>query len=106
MTWAERFGDLATNIALVFIMALRIVTLLVRILFSRLDTFVTTLGERSEEGLRPTETDETAWTRLPASVFWGIAAVTLRIASIVTVFGRQLSFTADEFLRTLAEGEA
>ena len=105
MTWAERVGDLATNIALVFINLLRVATLLTRILAAKLDTFVTGLGERSEQGLSRVETSGTAWVRLPTNVLWGVAAVVLRLLSIVTVFLRQITATVDEFLRVLAEGE-
>ena len=105
MTWAERVGDLATNIALVAINLIRIVTLLVRLLADRLDRFVTALAERGEEGIRRTDTPRTSWVNLPASVFWGIAAIILRVLSIATVFVRQLATTIDEFFRVLAEGE-
>lgn len=105
MTWAERVGDLATNVALVFINFFRIFSLVARIAAGRLDSFVTALAETSEGGIRRQETPGTAWTRLPAAVLWGVASVFLRLLSIVTVFLRQLTFTLDEFLRVLAEGE-
>jgi hypothetical protein len=105
MTWAERVGDLAANVALVFINLARIATLLVRIATERLDGLVTSLGERSEAGLRPTELPTTVWTRLPSMVFWGVAAVVLRAISIVTVFLRQAATALDEFFRILSEGE-
>ncbi len=106
MTWADRVGDLAMNLALVVINLARIFTLLARILTQKLDEFVTGLGERSEAGLQRTEPPGAAqWVRLPASVLWGVAAVVLRALSIVTVFLRQLTAAIDEFFRVLAEGE-
>lgn len=106
MTWAERVGDLATNIALVFINLVRVVTLLARILAGKLDSFVTGLGERSEQGLARVDTSGRAWVRLPTNVLWGVAAVVLRLLSIVTVFLRQITTTLDDFFRVLAEGES
>ena len=91
--------------ALVSINLARIFTLLIRILAVKLDGFVTGLGERSEEGLSPTEGPASVWTSLPARVAWGSAAVLLRTTSIATVFVRQLAVTVDEFFRVLAEGE-
>ena len=105
MTWADRAGDLATNIALVFINLARIFTLAAKILTEKLDELVTSLGERSEQGLARTDTPGGAWVRLPAAVLWGVAAVLLRALSIVTVFARQLTTALDEFFRVLAEGE-
>ena len=106
MTWAERVGDLATNLALVLINFARIFTLLFRILTEKLDEFITSLGERSEAGLTRTTTPSgNTWIGLPATVLWGIAAVLLRALSIVTVFARQLFAAIDEFFRVLAEGQ-
>lgn len=106
MTWAERVGDLATNVALVLINFARIFSLLLRILTERLDEFVTGLGERSEAGLTRTSTPGgNTWIGLPAAVLWGVAAVLLRALSIVTVFARQLFAAIDEFFRVLAEGQ-
>ena len=105
MTWADRVGDLATNIALVLINLARIFTLAARILAGKLDELVTSLGERSEQGLTRTDAPGGAWVRLPAAVLWGVAAVVLRALSIVTVFLRQLTTAVDEFFRVLAEGE-
>ena len=105
MTWAERVGDLATNVALVGINLARIFTLAASILATKVDDLVTSLGERSENGLARTDTAAGTWVRLPAAkVLWGIAAIGLRLISIVTVFVRQLSNAADDFFRTLAEG--
>ncbi|MBI2866049.1 MAG: hypothetical protein HYX99_01640 [Chloroflexi bacterium] len=105
MTWAERVGDLATNITLVVINLVRIFTMLFRIGAERVDGFVTGLAQRSELGIAPTEIPGGAWVRLPASVFWGVSAILLRVISIFTVFVRQLTTTVDEFFRVLAEGE-
>lgn len=105
MTWAERVGDLATNLALVLINLARIITLAARILAQKLDELVTSLGERSEQGLARTDTPRGTWVRLPAAVLWGVAAVVLRALSIVTVFLRQGTTAVDEFFRVLAEGE-
>ena len=48
MTWAERFGDLATRLALVILTAIRIVTELLRLLFVTVESFIMDLGERTE----------------------------------------------------------
>ena len=105
MTWAERFGDLAANVALVTINLARIFTLLALIAAEKLDNLITALAERGEERIRPTEVSPRAWLHLPAAVLWGIASIILRVASIVTVFVRQAASTIDEFFRVLAEGE-
>jgi hypothetical protein len=106
MTWSERVGDLATNIILVLVNAIRILTLAMRILARILDGLVTSLGERSEQGLSRTGVASGAeWLQLPARVAWGIAAVALRVISIATVFLRQATEAIDEFFRVLAEGE-
>ncbi len=105
MTWAERVGDLATNVALVGINLARIFTLAASILATKVDDLVTSLGERSENGLARTDTAAGTWVHLPAAVLWGIAAIGLRLISIVTVFVRQLANAADDFFRTLAEGQ-
>jgi len=102
MTWAERVGDLATNIVLVIINFLRIFTLLLRIAAEWIDRFVTSLAERSEGGISRTGSSGNAWISLPASVAWGIAAVLLRAASVITVFVRQITATVDGFLEALA----
>jgi len=103
MTWAERVGDLATNVALVFINFLRIFTLILRIAADKIDGFVTSLAERSEVGISRTGASGAAWIALPASVAWGIAAVLLRATSVITVFTRQITAMADGFLEALAE---
>lgn len=105
MTWAERVGDLGTNIALVVINLARIFTLAAKILTEKVDDLVTSLGERSEQGLTRSDTPAGTWVRLPAAVLWGIAAVVLRGISIATVFLRQVANAVDEFFRVLAEGE-
>jgi hypothetical protein len=101
MTWAERVGDLATNVVLVLINFLRIFTLIVRIAAEKIDGFVINLAERSEGGIRSTGTGASTWIALPASVAWGIAAVILRALSVITVFIRQITTTLDEFLEAL-----
>lgn len=103
MTWAERVGDLATNGALVLINFIRIFTLILRIAAGAVDGFVTGLAERSEGGISPVGTGNRTWVSLPAAVAWGIAAILLRALSVLTVFARQATTTADEFFRTLAE---
>ena len=106
MTWAERFGDLATNVALVLINAVRIVTLPVKLAADKIDGIVTTLSEKGEDGIKPTnKTGTTSWVGLPAAVLWGVAAITLRTLSIVTVLVRQLATTVDDYMRILAEGK-
>ncbi len=107
MTWAERVGDLGTNIALVLINLARVFTYLARILAQKVDELVTSLGERSEQGLgRTRPPSAAAWASLPASVLWGVAAVILRGISIATVFVRQATAAVDEFFRVLAEGDS
>ncbi|MBI2171188.1 MAG: hypothetical protein HYU30_04095 [Chloroflexi bacterium] len=96
---------MATQIALVLINLARVFTIPIRFAAERLDGFITSLAERSEEGIRPAEAPRVGWTRIIAAVFWGIAAVALRIGSIVTVFTRQLAVTVDDFFRALAERE-
>ncbi len=103
MTWAERVGDLATQLALVLINFGRIFTLIVRVAADKLAGFITGLAERSEGGISPTGSLGRVWASLPAAVAWGVAAIVLRTASIATVFTRQLAVTLDEFLRALAE---
>lgn len=103
MTWAERVGDFATNVALVIINLGRLVTLLLRVAAELLDRFVTNLAERSEGGISAVGATARSWVSLPTAVFWGIAAIVLRAASVVTVFARQATETVDDFLRTLAE---
>lgn len=106
MTWSERVGDLATNIVLVLINLVRIVTLAARILARIFDGLVTSLGERSEQGLsRAGVASGAEWLALPSRVAWGVAAIALRVISIATVFLRQVTEAIDEFFRVLAEGE-
>jgi len=105
MTWAERVGDLATRLTLVLLMAIRIVTELLRLFFVTLDRFVTDLAERSEGGLRRTEATERAWVRLPGAVLLGLAYAVLLFFSIFTVFLRQGSTLLNDFVISLAEGE-
>ncbi len=105
MTWAERVGDLATQIALVLLNTIRIVTELVRLLFLNLDRFVSGLGDESESGLRGLEASDRAWVRLPGSVLLGIAFVILLLLSIFTVLFRQASTRVNDFVVSLADGE-
>jgi|GEM_PF-1883567 hypothetical protein len=105
MTWAERVGDLATRIALVVLLTIRIFTELIRLLFVTLDRFVTDLGERAEEGLRRVEAAERAWVRLPGSVLLGLAFIILAFLAIFTVLLRQASTKLNDFIVGLAEGE-
>jgi len=105
MTWAERVGDLATQLTLVFLTALRIITELLRLIFVTLDRFVMDLGERSEAGLRRTEASERAWVRLPGVVLLGIALVLLQFLAIFTVFFRQAATKLNDLIVGLAEGE-
>ena len=105
MTWAERVGDVATRLALVILMALRIITELLRLLFVTLERFVVDLGERTEEGLRRTEVAERAWVRLPGSVLLGIAFAILQILAVFMVLFRQATTKVNDFIVGLAEGE-
>lgn len=105
MTWAERVGDVATRLALVILMALRIITELLRFLFVTLERFVVDLGERTEEGLRRTEVAERAWVRLPGSVLLGFAFAILQLLAIFMVLFRQATTKVNDFIVGLAEGE-
>lgn len=105
MTWAERVGDLATQLTLVLLTALRIVTELLQLFFVTLDSFVMGLGEQAEAGLRRTEVSERAWVRLPGSVLLGIAFVILQFLAIFTVLFRQAATKLNDFIIALAEGE-
>ncbi|HIF12506.1 MAG TPA: hypothetical protein EYQ82_05780 [Dehalococcoidia bacterium] len=106
MTWADRVGDLATQLALVLINFGRIFTLILRVLTAKIDSLITNLAEKGEGGITPTGSTAKSWVSLPAAVAWGVAAIVLRTVSIVTVFARQLTETLDEFLRALAEESA
>ena len=106
MTWAERFGDLATRLALVILTAIRIVTELLRLLFVTVESFIMDLGERTEAGLQRTETTERAWVRLPGSVLLGIAFLVLQFLAIFAVFFRQAATKLNDFILGLTEGEA
>lgn len=105
MTWAERVGDVATRLALVILMALRIITEILRLLFVTLERFVVDLGERTEEGLRQTEVTDRGWVRLPGSVLLGIAFAILQILAIFMVLFRQATTKVNDFIVGLAEGE-
>lgn len=105
MTWAQRVGDLATRLVLVILMAIRIVTELVRLFAVAVDSLVTELGTRSEGGLKQVEGSERAWVRLPGSVLLGLAYVILGLLSIVTVLLRQAATKLNDFIVALAEGE-
>ncbi|GBD85163.1 hypothetical protein BMS3Abin02_01567 [bacterium BMS3Abin02] len=106
MTWAERVGDLATNLALVVINAFRILTVPVRVAAEKLDDLVTSLAERSETGISRTPSPGRTWVAIIAQVAWGIAAVVLRVFSVVTVLVRQVVTAIDEFFRDLAEAQS
>ncbi|SRR5579883_2802489 len=106
MTWAERVGDLATRLVMVILMALRIITELVRLFFVMLDSFVMDLGGRSERGLSGLDAASRTWVRLPGMVLLGIAFVILQFIAIFTVFFRQASTKINDFVIGLAEGEA
>lgn len=105
MTWAERVGDLAIRLTLVFLTAIRIITELLRLIFVTLDRFVMDLGELSEGGLRRMEASERAWVRLPGSVLLGLAFVLLQFLAIFTVLFRQAATKLNDFIVALAEGE-
>jgi hypothetical protein len=105
MTWAERVGDLATQLALVLLTFIRIFTELLRLLFVTLDRFVMGLGEQTEEGLRRTEASERAWVKLPGMVLLGLAFVILQFLAIFTVLFRQAATKLNDFIVALAEGE-
>lgn len=106
MTWAERVGDLSKSVALLFINLGRIFTLIFRIGAEQADRLVVNLAERGEEGIGRQESSARTWLSLPATVAWLAASIVLRAASLATVLARQVTTTADEFLRHLAEVEA
>lgn len=106
MTWAERVGDLARNIALTSINFFRLFTVILRVVTEKIDGLVVALAEHGEEGIRPTEMGARTYIRLPVLVAWGIASILLRAVSLLTVFARQVATTADELLRHLAEESA
>ena len=106
MTWAERFGDLATRLALVILTTIRIVTELLRLFFVTVESFIMDLGERTETGLQRTETAERAWVRLPGSVLLGIIFLVLQFLAIFAVFFRQAATKLNDFILGLTEGEA
>jgi len=105
MTWAERVGDLATRLTLVVVTTIRIVTEILRLLFVTLDSLVTDLGQRSQEGLSRAETSERAWVRLPGLVLLGVAYAILALLAIGTVLLRQAFTKLNDFVAGLAEGE-
>ena len=105
MTWAERVGDLATRLTLTVLLAVRILTEILRLIFVTLDRFVMELGELSEAGLRRTEAAERAWVRLPGAVLLGIAFLILQFLAIFTVLLRQAATKINDFIVGLAEGE-
>ena len=105
MTWADRVGDLATRMTLVVLLAARIVTELIRLIFVTIDRFIQDLGRRSEVGLDRTETSDRGWVRLPGAVLLGIAYVILEFCAIFTVLFRQASTMLNNFVIGLAEGE-
>ena len=105
MTWAERVGDLATNVTLVILATIRIVTVIVRFFFVIIDSLVTDLGRRTEEGLGRTGVAAQAWVRLPGQVLLGVALAILQLLAIFTVLLRQAATKLDDFFRGLAEGE-
>lgn len=105
MTWAERVGDLATRITLVLLLAIRVVTELLRMFFVMIDRFVQDLGQRSESGLERTDSAERGWVRLPGAVLLGIAYVILEFLAIFTVLFRQAATMLNSFVVGLAEGE-
>jgi len=111
MTWAERVGDLATTVVLVFINFIRLFTIPLRLAAQAVDGLVVNLAELSERGIRPAAevpvlTGWRSWVQAFASVLLGIAWIILRLVSIVTVFVRQLTATVDDFFRALAEAPA
>ena len=109
MTWAQRVGDLATQIALVLITFGRIFTLILKLATEMIDGLVTNLAEKGEEGIKAVTSSGSsggrAWLNLPGAVAWGAAAIVLRTVSIVTVLARQIALTLDDFLRALSEGQ-
>lgn len=106
MTWAERVGDLATRVTLVFLLAIRIFTELIRLFFVMIDRFIQDLGRRSETGLQETDASDRGWVKLPGAVLLGVAYVFLEFFAIFTVFFRQAATMLNSFVIGLADGEA
>ena len=106
MTWAERVGDLARNIALTTINFFRLFTVILRVVTERIDGLIVALAEHGEEGIKATDMNARTYIRLPTLVAWGIVSILLRAVSLLTVFARQVATTADELLRHLAEEPA
>jgi hypothetical protein len=101
MTWAERFGDVATRLMLVAVLLLRLVTQLIRFLFEALDNLVTRLSEMAEQNVRGADVQGMPWVVIVKQVILNIVYAVLQLLAIVTVLLRQLATTLDEFVAAL-----
>ncbi len=101
MTWAERFGDVATRLMLVVVLLLRLVTQLIRFLFEALDNLVTRLSEMAEQNVRGADVQGMPWVVIVKQVILNIIYAVLQLLAIVTVLLRQLATTLDEFVAAL-----
>ena len=101
MTWAERFGDVATRLMLVVVLLLRLVTQLIRFLFEALDNLVTRLSEMAEQNVRGADVQGMPWVVIVKQVILNIVYAVLQLLAIVTVLLRQLATTLDEFVAAL-----
>ena len=101
MTWAERFGDVATRLMLVVVLLLRLVTQLIRFLFEALDNLVTRLSEMAEQNVRGADVQGMPWVVIVKQVILNIIYAVLQLLAIVTVLLRQLATTLDEFIAAL-----
>jgi Fe2+ transport system protein B len=101
MTWAERFGDVATRLMLVVVLLLRLVTQLIRFLFEALDNLVSRLSEMAEQNVRGADVQGMPWVVIVKQVILNIVYAVLQLLAIVTVLLRQLATTLDEFVAAL-----
>ena len=101
MTWAERFGDVATRLMLVVVLLLRLVTQLIRFLFEALDSLVTRLSDLAEENVRGADVQGMPWVVIVKQIVLNVIYAVLQLLAIVTVLLRQLATTLDEFVAAL-----
>jgi hypothetical protein len=101
MTWAERFGDVATRLMLVVVLLLRLVTQLIRFLFEALDNLVSRLSELAETNVQGADVQGMPWVTIVKQVVLNVVYAVLQLLAIVTVLLRQLATTLDEFVAAL-----
>jgi hypothetical protein len=91
---------------LVLLLAVRLLTELVRLVAVTLDRFVSDLAGLSEGGLQRLSVSERAWLRLPGQILLGLALALLQLLAIFTVLFRQAATKLNDLVVGLAEGEA